>query len=196
MRSFLPLAIVSIALAACSPGEDTDTAGLNDTADPASDDASVTRTPMPEDGASTAIRSADPANSGAGARRGSDTNGPDPASPGTAYDRPDDSGEKAAAAGPLRDTIPARFHGTYGETDEACAQRSHARFTVSADRIQFFESYADVLNVRVDGDYAAVSAEEQYVETTRYVFYMALEGEDRLRYRYDRNPRKTWVRCV
>ncbi|QUL38214.1 hypothetical protein [Erythrobacter sp. JK5] len=111
-------------------------------------------------------------------------------------DTPADASEAAAASGERQDTIPARFHGTYAETTAACDIRAHGRFTVSADRIQFFESAADVLGVRVDGDYAAVDAEETYADQTgRYVFYMALEGEDRLRYRYDRNERMTWVRC-
>ena len=104
--------------------------------------------------------------------------------------------EEAAASGAVQDTIPARFHGSYGATREDCVNRSHSRFTISADRIQFFESSAEVLNVRAEGDYAAVTADETYADTTtRYVFYMARVGEDRLRYRYDNNERMTWVRC-
>ncbi len=50
--------------------------------------------------------------------------------------------------------------------------------------------------MRAEGNYAAVTADETYADaTTRYVFYMARVGEDRLRYRYDRNERMVWVRC-
>lgn len=114
----------------------------------------------------------------------------------TAADAPVGPEEEAAASGALQNAIPARFHGTYGASVEDCENRSHSRFTVSADTIQFFESAAEVLNVRAEGDYAAVTADETYADTTtRYVFYMALEGGDRLRYRYDKNERMTWVRC-
>lgn len=111
-------------------------------------------------------------------------------------DAPTTPDEKTAAAGEMLETIPVRFHGTYAQSQWDCEARSHSRFTVSADKIQFFESSAEVLSVRADGDYAAVDAEESYADnTSRYVFYMALEGEDRLRYRYDKNKRLTWERC-
>jgi hypothetical protein len=119
-----------------------------------------------------------------------------PAGPESDASEPTSPEEQAAAAGMMQDKIPSRFHGTYAANEEECAIRSHGRFTVSGDRIQFFESSAEVLRVRIDGEYAAVDAEETYADrTSRYVFYMALEGDDRLRYRYDENERMTCVRC-
>ncbi|WP_158094334.1 hypothetical protein [Erythrobacter donghaensis] len=121
---------------------------------------------------------------------------PTPTPVPTAADAPVGPEEEAAASGALQSAIPARFHGTYGASLEDCAMKSHSRFTVSAQKIQFIESSAEVLNVRAESDYAAVTADETYADTTtRYVFYMALEGGDRLRYRYDKNERMTWVRC-
>lgn len=109
---------------------------------------------------------------------------------------PQDEGERRATKAPEGQTIPVRFHGTYGENLNACTQRSHANFTVMADKIDFFESNAELVSVRVDGDYAAASVTEAYADQTReYVFYMALDGPEGLRFRYDKGEREFWVRC-
>lgn len=100
------------------------------------------------------------------------------------------------AAASAKDIVPARFQGTYGENASACAQRNHGNFTVLPDRIDFFESNGEVQKVRVDGDYAALTVIENYADRlSEYVFYMALEGEDGLRFRYNDNERQSWVRC-
>ena len=51
--------------------------------------------------------------------------------------------------------------------------------------------------VRVDGDYAAATLTEQYGDAppATYVFYMALEGPDTMRVRYDTEPRFRIYRC-
>ena len=51
--------------------------------------------------------------------------------------------------------------------------------------------------MRVDGDYAAATLSEQYggAPPAVYVFYMAREGEDAMRLRYDKNDRFSVVRC-
>ncbi|RDC59502.1 hypothetical protein HME9302_00692 [Alteripontixanthobacter maritimus] len=104
--------------------------------------------------------------------------------------------ERQAVKAPEETVIPERFRGTYGETRDACAQRNHGNFTITADRIDFFESNGEVQSVRVDGDYAAASIREPYAdEVSEYVFYMALESGETLRFRYDKGERQTWVRC-
>ena len=105
--------------------------------------------------------------------------------------------EAAQHPASLRKTIPERFHGTFAEDLRACAQPSHGLFTVNASRIEFFESTGEVLNVRVDGDYAAATVFEQYGDSpgTTYAFYMRLMPDGALRYSYDGYERRIWVRC-
>ncbi|MGB3711825.1 MAG: hypothetical protein WA985_09065 [Erythrobacter sp.] len=111
-------------------------------------------------------------------------------------DAPQDAEERRASEGETQDTIPARFHGTYAETLEDCDIPSHGNFTVETDEIDFFESNGVVQQVNVDGDYAAATIDETYADrTSTYVFYMALEGKERLRFRYGKDERMTWVRC-
>ncbi|WP_336985938.1 hypothetical protein [Altererythrobacter aquiaggeris] len=107
-----------------------------------------------------------------------------------------DAAEKQADTGAVQDTIPARFRGTFSESAAGCAQRSHGNFTINARQIDFFESRGEVGDVRVKGDYAAATVREAYAgDVNIYVFYMALEGGDKLRFRYNKNERQTWIRC-
>lgn len=105
--------------------------------------------------------------------------------------------ERRADEGSVQAAVPARFRGTFAENTTACVQRNHGNFTVTADQIQFFESRGIVSRVRVDGDYAALTVSEAYADSVNnYIFYLALEGDDGLRFRYDKNERQTWVRCA
>lgn len=104
--------------------------------------------------------------------------------------------ERQADEGTVQNTVPERFRGTYAESPQACIQRNHGNFTVTADQIDFFESRGMISRVRVDGDYAALTVSEAYADTvSNYIFYMALDGGSGMRFRYDKNERQTWVRC-
>ena len=105
--------------------------------------------------------------------------------------------ESLADAGTQTDTIPSRFHGLWAESVDRCGFRGHQRFDISADRIGFFESTGIVQDVRVDGDYAAVTISEQYGDAppAEYVFYMAIEDENTMRVRYDDRSRFRIYRC-
>ena len=105
--------------------------------------------------------------------------------------------EQASAKVATQDTIPARFHGKWAESTEHCAIRGHQQYHIGAEEVGFFESRGIVQTVRVDGDYAAATLSEQYGDAppSVYVFYMAREGEDAMRLRYDKNDRFSVVRC-
>ena len=109
------------------------------------------------------------------------------------------SGEEAAevAQAPLQDTIPDRFHGLWAESAEQCGTPGHQRYDISAREIGFFESTGEVQNVRVNGDYAGATVIEPYGDAppAEYVFYMAIEGPDAMRIRYDDGDRINIVRC-
>ena len=110
---------------------------------------------------------------------------------------PDSEEEKAVAKGSTHVTIPARFHGKWAENVEACAIRGHQQYRIGASEVGFFESTGIVQTVRVDGDYAAATLSEQYGDSPPavYVFYMAREGDDAMRLRYDKNDGFRVVRC-
>ena len=105
--------------------------------------------------------------------------------------------EARADAGADEDAIPARFHGTFVENREQCGFRGHQVYDVKSDRVDFFESSGILQDLRVDGDYAAATLSEQYGDAPPavYVFYMAIEGPDTMRIRYDNNPRTRVYRC-
>ena len=105
--------------------------------------------------------------------------------------------EKAVANATTQKTIPVRFHGKWAENTEACAIRGHQQYRISANEVGFFESRGIVQTVRVDGDYAAATLSEQYGDAPPavYAFYMAREGDDAMRLRYDKNDRFSVVRC-
>ena len=167
-RAILPLApLALVALAACS-------------ADPAP---------------------ADPDNTASAPEMSVETPAATPKAPPIATGTPATEAELAEDAATVRDaetvsTIPARFQGRWGKSKADCDDRSHDVFTITGDEIEFFESRGAVQSVKADGDYAAATVDETYVETTRYIFYMALEGADRLRFRYDKGERYTYVRCT
>lgn len=97
----------------------------------------------------------------------------------------------------MQSSIPSRFHGKWAETPADCEMRGHQQYRISADEVGFFESRGIVQEVRVDGNYAGATLSEQYGDAPAavYVFYMALEGPDSMRIRYDKNPRFSVVRC-
>ena len=105
--------------------------------------------------------------------------------------------EARVASAPLQDTIPERFHGLWAQGAEHCGTPGHQRYDISAREIGFFESTGKVQDVRVDGNYAAATVTEQYGDAppARYVFYMAIEGPDTMRIRYDYDDRIGIVRC-
>lgn len=105
--------------------------------------------------------------------------------------------EARADAGELQDTIPARFHGRWAESRADCDIRGHQQYEIGAGEVGFFESTGVVQNVRADGNHAAATLSEQYGDAppAEYVFYMALEGADTMRIRYDQNPRFRIIRC-
>ena len=105
--------------------------------------------------------------------------------------------EEAVANAAARDSIPARFHGKWAESAEACAIRGHQQYRIGAHKVGFFESRGIVQTVRVEGDYAAATLSEQYGDAPPavYVFYMARKGDDVLRLRYDKNDPFSVVRC-
>ncbi|KLE33872.1 hypothetical protein AAW00_12445 [Aurantiacibacter luteus] len=102
-----------------------------------------------------------------------------------------------AAEGAMQDTIPARFHGDWSEDLAHCGQPGHQRYDIRAREVGFFESTGIVQDVRVNGDYAAATLSEQYGDAPPavYVFYMAIEGPNTMRIRYDDNPRFRIYRC-
>ena len=110
---------------------------------------------------------------------------------------PNSEEEQEVANAATQDTIPARFHGKWAENAEACAIRGHQQYRIGADEVGFFESRGIVQTVRVDGNYAAATLSEQYGDAPPavYVFYMAREGDDAMRLRYDKNDRFSVVRC-
>ena len=110
---------------------------------------------------------------------------------------PNSPEEQAVASASTQDTIPARFHGKWAQGAENCDIPGHQQYRIAANQVGFFESRGIVETVRVDGDYAAATLSEQYGDAppTVYVFYMAREGEDAMRLRYDKNDRFSVVRC-
>ena len=109
----------------------------------------------------------------------------------------DSEEEQAVADAVTQNAIAARFHGKWAESAAACAIRGHQQYRIGADEVGFFESRGIVQTVRVDGDYAAATLSEQYGDAPPavYVFYMAREGDDAMRLRYDKNDRFNVVRC-
>ncbi|QZH74227.1 MAG: hypothetical protein JY451_11040 [Erythrobacter sp.] len=105
--------------------------------------------------------------------------------------------EALAQAGAVQDSIPARFHGRWAESAAACGGRNHQQYHIEAAQVGFFESVGEVQQVRAQGDYAAATLSEQYADDSPavYVFYMALDGADAMRVRYDNEPRIGLVRC-
>ena len=105
--------------------------------------------------------------------------------------------EAQADAGALQQTIPSRFHGDWSESLDHCGNPGHQRYDIRAREVGFFESRGIVQNVRADGNYAAATLSEQYGDAPPavYVFYMAIEGPDTMRIRYDDNPRIRIYRC-
>ena len=101
---------------------------------------------------------------------------------------PAPSQEQAVAGAGMQMTIPAHFRGKWAKDREACDIPSHQVFDIRANEIGFFESTGRVRNVRVDGNAAAATITEQYGDAApaTYAFYMALEGPDAMRVRYDK----------
>ena len=126
---------------------------------------------------------------------------PDPSSSAeserTESPAPQTEDERSVAGASVQDTIPARFHGLWSEDLDHCRVPGHQRYDIGASRIGFFESTGIVRTVRVRGDYAAATVFEQYGDGpgTRYAFYMALEGPDRMRARYDTRDGFVLRRC-
>ncbi len=167
MRTFaLPLAALTLLLAACSPSSP------ENSAPPEQVSASVNTDPDTPAPAPTRI--------------------PDPQ---VEADGAQD--EARIGEGGLQDSIPERFHGRWAEAAEHCSTRGHQVYDIAAEEIGFFESTGEVQNVQVNGDYAGATLIEQYGDAppSEYVFYMALEGPDAMRVRYDEEPRFRIVRC-
>ena len=169
MRTIALLCLASTALGACNTQTtNDDTTSVADTTTP-QPTATVTETAIPEP-----ARTSDPQVEAAGAED-----------------------EAEARRGALQDTIPARFHGDWSEDLDHCDTPGHQRYDIRSDQIGFFESRGIVRNVNVNGNYAAATVSEQYGDAppAEYVFYMAIEGPDTMRIRYDDNPRFRIYRC-
>ena len=96
-------------------------------------------------------------------------------------------------------TFPLLSHWSLSGLYEECVLSTRA-FDIGFclwSRIGFFESTGIVRTVRVRGEYAAATVFEQYGDGpgTRYAFYMALEGPDRMRARYDTRDGFVLRRC-
>lgn len=105
--------------------------------------------------------------------------------------------EAQADSGSEIEAIPARFHGNFSESLDHCGTPGHQVYDIRASEVGFFESTGIVQDVRVNGNYAAATLSEQYGDAPPavYAFYMAIEGPDTLRIRYDDNPRIRIYRC-
>ncbi|GMM92764.1 hypothetical protein [Qipengyuania sp. MTN3-11] len=126
--------------------------------------------------------------------------GPTPAS-GTAAERDVEiagaEDEVQALAGEKQDVIPVRFHGDWSEDIAHCDEPGHQGYDIRAREVGFFESRGIVQDVDVNGNYAAATLSEQYGDAPPavYAFYMAIEGPDTMRIRYDDEPRIRIYRC-
>ena len=165
----IPLALaIGLALPACTYDPEEEPGAEDETPQElATDNPSATPTP-------SATRTADPEVEAAGARD-----------------------EDQAREGPKQDLIPARFHGDWSEDLDHCDTRGHQRYDIGAREVGFFESRGIVQDVNVNGNYAAATLSEQYGDAPPavYVFYMAIEGPDTMRIRYDKEPRFRVYRC-
>lgn len=110
---------------------------------------------------------------------------------------PASSEEQSVADARMQATIPARFQGKWAEDRDACDFAGHQVFNIRSSEIGFFESVGRVRDVRVNGDYAGATITEQYGDAppATYAFYMALEGPDAMRVRYDKRDSFDVIRC-
>lgn len=122
---------------------------------------------------------------------------PAPTAGEESIEQADTHDDGVTSKGGEQDVIPARFHGDFSEDLAHCGTPGHQRYDIRAREVGFFESRGIVQDVKVNGDYAAITLSEQYGDAppSIYTLYMAIEGPDTMRIRYDKEPRFRIYRC-